>query len=121
MSSSKRQVSGISNHSAPDLIREPLTDLLEAVAAGSDDALPAFGRWCDAHIGIIKAIAFEHDYLPTPVTDQLSFEEALIFVRLQLKRLDAVRATTGLSQPGERRYEGLRAMEADLVARTAGE
>jgi hypothetical protein len=113
-------VSQISNRSSPDLIREPLTDLLEAVTAESDDALPAFRRWCAAHVGLIEAIAFGHDYPPAPLSDPLSFEEALVFVRMQLEGLDAVRTATGLSRSGERRYEGLRAMEVDLVARIAG-
>ncbi len=77
-------------------------------------------QWCEAHLGIIKAITFGHDYVPAPASELLSFEEALVFVRLQLERLDAVRSTTGLTTSGESRYEGLRAMEIDLVARISG-
>jgi hypothetical protein len=114
-------LSGISNHGSPEGFRETLADLLEAVTAESDDALPAFRRWCEAHICLIKAIAFGHDYVPAPLSDLLSFEEALVFVRMQLENLDAVRSATGLSQTGECRYEGLCAMEVDLIARISGQ
>ena len=91
-----RLVSGMSNHASPDLIRTPLLDLLEAVITESDDALPEFRRWCEAHIDVLEAIAFGHDHLPSPLSEVLSFEEALAFVRMQLDILDAVRSTTGL-------------------------
>jgi hypothetical protein len=110
----------MSNHASPDLIRAPLLDLLEAVITESDDALPEFRRWCEAHIDVLEAIAFDHDHLPTPLSDVLSFEEALAFVRTQLDILDAVRSTTGLDPSGERRYKGMCAMELDLIARISG-
>lgn len=111
----------MSNHASPDLIRVPLLDLLEAVLTESDDALPGFRRWCEAHVDVLEAFAFEHDTLPTPLSDVLSFGEALAFVHSQLDVLDAVRSSTGLDPSGERRYKGLCAMELDLIARIFGQ
>jgi hypothetical protein len=117
-------VSGISYHGSPDLIREPITHLLAAVTIESDSALPEFKRWCEAHIDLIGSIAlseFSDDDLPTPMSDPLSFEETLSFVRIQLGVMEANRSTTGFDQSVERRYEGLRAMEADLILRIAAQ
>jgi hypothetical protein len=90
------------------------------VITESDEALPQLRRWCEAHTDVIETIAFGHDHLWTPISDDHSFEEALVFVRMQLDTLDGVRSTTGLDQSGECRYEGLRAMESDLIARIFG-
>src|SRR5580692_2907092 len=98
-------------------MREPLLDLLEAVITDSDDALPGFTRWCASHVEEILAIAFAEDDLQTPFSGDLSFEEALTFVRIELRALDGIRSTTGLGQSGQRRYAGLRAMEIDLIGR----
>jgi hypothetical protein len=111
----------MSNHASPDLIRLPLLHLLEAVITGSDDALPEFRRWCEAHIDVLEAIAFGQDDLPPPLSDVPSFVEALAFVRMQLDGLDSVRSTTGLDAAAERRYKGLCAMELDLIARISAQ
>lgn len=96
-------------------------DLLEAVITESDEALPQLQRWCEANFDVIDAIAFDSDYLWTPMSAVLGFEEALVFVRMQLDTLDGVRSTTGLDELGERRYQALRDMMVDLIARVSGQ
>jgi hypothetical protein len=87
-------------------------DLLEAVITESDEALPQLQRWCEANFDVIDAIAFDSDYLWTPMSAVLGFEEALVFVRMQLDTLDGVRS---------RRYQALRDMMVDLIARVSGQ
>jgi hypothetical protein len=102
------------------MTRDPLLDLLAAVVTQSDDALPVFRRWCDEHLDVIAAIASDVDPVPAPASDAISFDEVLVFVRMQLTELDGVRATIGLDEGAELRYRGLREMETDLIARTSG-
>ena len=87
----------------------------------SDEALAGFTEWCEAHIDDILAIAFGDDHGPVPQSGDLSFEEALTFVRIELHTLDAVRSTRGLGESAERRYQGLCAMELDPPGGSSGQ
>jgi hypothetical protein len=112
-------MSSISNHGSLQLIRKPLSDLLEAVTAESDQAFPDFKRWCDTHFDLLAWVALNGRTLPASSSRDRTFEEALAFVRLQLQNLDVIRSTTGLDPVGESRYDGLRVTELDLIGRVA--
>ncbi len=109
-----------SNHRSKHLVRQPILSLLAALITESDDALPEFSRWCEEHMDIVEAIASCEGHMAIPASGVATFQETLVFVRMQLDMLEATRTTTGLTEAEQHRYEGLREMEIDLIARTSG-